>query len=326
MRRRNFLLGSLAGLTCVPLVSVFARGIRGGSPVSRIAFGSCADQNAPQPIWDAIAAQRPDLFVFLGDNIYGDTDDMGELHQKYIKFGRRSDFKKFRDTVPIIGTWDDHDYGRDESGAEYPFKEDSKTLFLEFFKEPPISPRWWRDGIYTSYFYGDAPKRLQVILLDLRWFQSRKQGLLGEVQWRWLEKQLSEPADLRVIGSSIQFAARGHQWEKWDNYPKDRSRFLRLIDRMNLNNLFFISGDMHFGELSQVRTPQGRVIYDLTSSGLNRGESAEGIENTNRVLLYDRGNNFGFLEIDWARRIVQMEVKDQFGNSQLAHNFQILTR
>ncbi|MCH2153683.1 MAG: hypothetical protein MK089_10120, partial [Phycisphaerales bacterium] len=44
-------------------------------PVSRVAFGSCANHEIPQPIWEAVASWAPDVFVFLGDNVYGDTED-----------------------------------------------------------------------------------------------------------------------------------------------------------------------------------------------------------------------------------------------------------
>ena len=48
-------------------------------PVTRIALGSCADQDRPQPIWEAIVAQQPQLFLFLGDNVYADTEDMAVI-------------------------------------------------------------------------------------------------------------------------------------------------------------------------------------------------------------------------------------------------------
>ena len=43
-----------------------------GPPLTRVAFGSCANQDLPQPIWDAVLDYRPELFIFAGDNVYGD--------------------------------------------------------------------------------------------------------------------------------------------------------------------------------------------------------------------------------------------------------------
>jgi len=68
----------------------------------RIAFGSCARQDKPQPIWDAVLASEPDLFVFLGDNIYGDTRDPTVLRAKYAQLAAQPGFKRLRERVPVL--------------------------------------------------------------------------------------------------------------------------------------------------------------------------------------------------------------------------------
>src|SRR5262245_27222992 len=80
-------------------------------PPRRIAFGSCASQEKPQPIWDAVVAARPDLFLFLGDNIYGDTDNAEVLKAKYAQLAAVPGYQKLLQTCPVLATWDDHDYG-----------------------------------------------------------------------------------------------------------------------------------------------------------------------------------------------------------------------
>src|SRR5688500_12956235 len=101
-------------------------------PLRRFAFGSCARQERPQPIWDAVVEARPQLFTFLGDNIYGDTEDMAVLRQKYGLLGAQPGFRKLKATCPIRATWDDHDYGVNDGGAEYPKRRESQQVFLEF--------------------------------------------------------------------------------------------------------------------------------------------------------------------------------------------------
>ena len=86
---------------------------------SRIAFGSCADQNRPQPILEEVVARDPDLFVYLGDNIYGDTEDMGELRAKYSVLAAKPEFQALREHCPTLAVWDDHDYGAIDSGRGY---------------------------------------------------------------------------------------------------------------------------------------------------------------------------------------------------------------
>jgi len=106
--------------------------VRGQQRLQRISFGSCAKQDQPQPIWDAIVAGAPDLFILLGDNIYGDTNDMRVLREKYGMLERQPGFVKLRATCPVLATWDDHDYGRDDAGAEFEQRAESQRVFLDF--------------------------------------------------------------------------------------------------------------------------------------------------------------------------------------------------
>ena len=263
--------------------------------VSRILFGSCANQDKPQPIWAPINTLDPDLFIFLGDNIYGDTRDMGVLAEKYKKLAQIEGFRNLLDKTPVVATWDDHDYGENDAGREYPQKQRSKELFLDFWKEPADSPRRRADdGIYTSYMYGPPERRVQVILLDLRWnrtelthvsreeFKRRDQmafgpylptvatgaTMLGEKQWAWLEGELKKPAKLRIIGSSLQFISTFPGWEAWSLFPNERQRMVDLISRTKAEGVLFISGDTHWAEISRQDDDVPYPLYDFTSSGL----------------------------------------------------------
>ena len=109
-------------------------------PLSRIAFGSCADEKRPQPIWDAIRRLQPQLFIFTGDNVYADTADPAKLRESYEELSRIPGFSTMRATTPVIGTWDDHDYGKNDAGAEFEGKGAAKKAFMEFFATPEDSP------------------------------------------------------------------------------------------------------------------------------------------------------------------------------------------
>lgn len=295
-------------------------------PSFRLAFGSCVQQWNPQPIWPAISFYKPDLFLFLGDNVYGDTDRPDILQAAYRMQAEQPDFRRFRQSVPMIAIWDDHDFGFNDSGCEFGMKEESKRQFLDFFNEPADSERRQRPGIYTSYMIQHFGRRIQIILPDLRWFRSPLKHdanwnyipnddpsavLLGEAQWAWLEAELDRPADVRLFGSSVQFASSEHRWEKWANFPFEKARLLKMIDDKGIDNLTVLSGDMHFGELTPERTPQGRVIYDLTSSGLNRFEAAAQFPNSRREMVYDQSGNFGLVTIHPAS--LELAVCDQAG-------------
>ena len=188
--------------------------------LNRIAMGSCVRQGDPQPIWKAVAESKPDLFLFLGDNIYGDSKDMRVLRKKYSQLAAEIGFQRVTRTCPILATWDDHDYGADDAGVEYPKKVESQQIFLDFFAEPADSVRRQTPGIYDAKVIGPPGQRVQIILLDTRYFRGplklkpRKPGekrgdrylpnpdtsvtLLGETQWTWLEEQLRQPAGLEV--------------------------------------------------------------------------------------------------------------------------------
>ena len=309
-----------------------------------IAFGSCLDQDHPQPVWTAVNAESPDLFVFLGDNIYGDTEDMDVMRDKYRKLANNSGFAKLRASTPTIAIWDDHDFGQDDAGLEYPEKEASRQVMLDFWDEPADSERRTReDGIYTAYEYGPEGRRVQIILLDLRWNRTALHAvtlgklnpvriakdmgpyiadedpeaiLLGEPQWSWLEEQLGKPADLRIIGSSIQLLPEFSGWESWANFPDERRRLFSLLRKLDSKGVIIISGDTHWSELSQVDDATIYSLWEITSSGLTK-EWKKVSPNVHRVGEAYPEANYGLIEIDWESRSpsIAFSIKDVAGNT-----------
>ncbi|MFM8324384.1 MAG: alkaline phosphatase D family protein, partial [Pirellulaceae bacterium] len=115
---------------------------------------------------------KPDLFIYLGDNIYGDTRDMKLLQAKYDLLGAKPEFQRLRASVPVVSIWDDHDYGENDAGIDYPMKEESRAIFFDFWRVPSDSPRRSHPGIYGVHFFEQDGKRLQLILLDTRTFRT----------------------------------------------------------------------------------------------------------------------------------------------------------
>jgi alkaline phosphatase D len=309
-------------------------------PPTRIGFGSCMHQTLPKPVLDIAAGDAPDLFVFLGDNIYGDTDDMAVLQAQYDLQAGSPELANLLAVAPAIATWDDHDFGRNDAGKEYPFKAESKEIFLEFWKEPVDSPRRTRDGIYTSYVFEEPGGTVQVILLDTRWFRDAldpntdpasfkndymptadtSRTILGEAQWAWLEGELVKPADVRIIGTSIQFGHEYNGYESWTNMPHERQRLVDLVHSTGAEVTVFISGDVHWAELSKLEAAGGYPLYDLTSSGIT--ESWPEIEtNSNRVGAPVAENNYGFVEIGWGQDIaITFGIVDVDGVERIRHD------
>lgn len=322
------------------------------SAPSKILFGSCGHQDKSIPIFDAINKEQSDLFIFLGDNIYGDTNNMSVLANKYQRLGAKPGFKTLKAQTPIIAMWDDHDYGQNDAGKEYPHKEESRQIMLDFWQEPANSPRRTRpDGIYTSYTYGEGEQTVQVIMPDLRWNRDalnavskleydtkrklNNQGpyspshvkgasMLGEAQWQWLEQELKKPAAIKLIASSLQLLPDFTGWESWANFPDDRKRLFTLIKKHKVNGVVIISGDTHWGEISQYKHNLDYPLIEMTSSGLT--EKWKNVSpNKHRIGDFTHQVNYGDLSIDWqqADPSISLQLKDIDGKAIMQSQFKL---
>lgn len=329
----------LAGAMILPDRVAFPDGLTTGGTLETIAFGSCLHQGKRQPVWDAITRQRPDLFLFIGDNVYADTRDPRVMRARYARLATQPGYRRLSELSPVLATWDDHDYGENDAGAEYPMKEESERIFLDFFNVPAGAPARTRPGIYSSRIFGQSPRRVQVLLLDTRYFRSALKRsppdmdcprggyapdedpdstLLGEAQWRWLAGELAKPAELRVLVSSIQVIPDRHCYEKWSNQPLERDRLFRLIRDTGANGLIVLSGDRHFADISRLeRNASGYPLYEVTASGMNVARIGKDEPNAYRTIPHSyREDHFGVIEIEWDRSdpVVALRIVDTSGH------------
>jgi alkaline phosphatase D len=148
--------------------------------------------------------------------------------------------------------------------------------------------------------------------------------ILGKPQWRWLEEQLRQPAEVRLLVSSIQVISQNHGGEKWMNFPLERERLFNLIRDTKANGVIILSGDRHLAELSVMDGGVGYPIYDFTSSGLNRGRPdwRWPEPNQHRVQTMNFGDNFGLVEIDWEESPrVSLQIRDIEGDVRIQQKF-----
>ncbi|GEO13848.1 alkaline phosphatase D family protein [Microvirga aerophila] len=309
----------------------------------RIAFGSCADEEKPQPIWDAILAYQPQLFLFAGDNVYGDVRQgrnvpdaelLQSLQESYAQAGRVPGMARLRSTIPYLATWDDHDYGKNDAGADFAGRHEAQRLFLQFWNVPLTDARHRREGVYHSQTFGPDGQRVQVILLDTRFFRSSlkptdqrnaagrerylpdddpSKTMLGEAQWSWLAERLREPADLRLIVSSIQVVAEGHGWERWGNLPRERQRLYDLIRATAAGGVILLSGDRHVGGLYGEATDVSYPLVEITSSGINQVFPGNREAGPNRLGAVYGAPNFGTIDVDWWERTVTLSLRSENG-------------
>lgn len=291
-----------------------------------IAFGSCLRQWKPAPILDTVRALEPDAFIFAGDNVYTDTglfrfmDEPGRIAKAYRQLDETMEYRLLKQSTRLFATWDDHDYGQNNAGAEYPWKQEAKQQFLNFFDIPRDSPIRQRAGIYDVHYLGDGEQRIQILLLDTRTFRSpltqaepnqqcprsrlvatsdRTTTLLGDAQWRWLSDQLEQPAALRLVVSSIQVIPDQHCYEKWGNFPHERQRLIDLIRDADAKHTIIISGDRHLGEISKLPNDNTFPLYEITASGLNSAGAGKGEYNAYRISNDNvRADHFGVVRLD----------------------------
>ena len=163
--------------------------------VERIAFASCYVPQFEMPeVWTTVAAHQPDVLVMMGDNVYQSEEktepELLELREAYTMLAAEKEFAGLREQAAVYAVWDDHDYGLNNAGAEMPVRFESEQLFEAVWPLPEDSdPRTARDGIQHAVVLGPPGQRVQLLLLDTRFFRGpletpQSSTMLGEDQWR----------------------------------------------------------------------------------------------------------------------------------------------
>jgi len=313
----------LALLLAFALAATNAFGEDAGPALERLAFGSCNREYKPQPLWKPIRECKPDLWVWLGDIVYGSANDLTDLARRYQAEKNNPEYKSLREHCRIVGTWDDNDYGVSDGGKENRNKVECQRLLLDFLDEPPESPRRKQAGVFASYTFGPPGRRVKIILLDGRYHRERPGAtadMLGSEQWQWLEQQLTaSDADVHVIGSGIQVIASQHPYEKWAEFPQSRQRLFDLVARSGARNVIFLSGDRHLGEISRLSDPRiSQPIYDITSSGMTHHAKDNFFHSfTHETNQFRCGKNFvdlnfGLIQFNWdaTPRTATLQIRD----------------
>ncbi len=305
-----------------------------------IAFGSCDDEDRPNHLWDEVLAQHPDVWIWGGDNIYADTENMQLMKAKYALQLEDATYQQLRKEAVIMGTWDDHDYGLNDGGEEYTKKGESQQLLLDFLDVPKNSKQRQRKGVYASRIFGVGNKSIKVIILDTRYFRTGLQKdpdpnrryqpqdggtILGDVQWKWLTDELRmSKADFHIIMSSIQVLSKEHGYERWATFSAERTKLLNLIASSEARNVILLSGDRHISEFSVLRDDTlAYPLMDFTSSGLThayKGFTGEPNQYREGAVVFTE--SFGMLQFDLEKnRVVFTMMGDDF---QLLQQYQIV--
>ena len=282
-------------------------------------------------ILSAIKRLSPDLMLMMGDNVYGALEASG-MQSLARAYGRqRKNFEAIGWEIPTEAIWDDGDFGINDGGADHQLKEEAKRLFLEFWKVDQSDRRANSRGLFHEKLLKTNNGLVQILFLDTRYFKSpwlrndandpikrylpdkAAKTMLGEEQWKWLAQSLLKPAKIRILISPIQMLASGHFWECWAMFPNERLRLMKLLDFLNIRNLIILSGDRHRAAFYRDETPGGIELLECTSSSLNAPASDRYEPGPKRLTELYVKQNFGFLTIDWPRKLIVIEIRDLNG-------------
>ncbi len=315
--------------------------------LTSILVASCLDEEkGNSAVMRSVAGETADLFLMIGDNVYGDKDglayannqaELDELRESFRDLAARADFQAVRAKIPMMVAWDDQDYGANDAGREFPFKRLAERIHERFWGLENEDVGAW-PGTYYARTFGPEGQRTQVIMLDTRFFRSPltptdewgkkgkerylpsadpEQDMLGNDQWTWLENRLQDPADLRLIVSSVQvLPTDGHGFEAWLTLPAEQARLYRLIQETEANGVVFVSGDRHTAFLYESKTALPYPVSELTASSANVSFATTTAEmDSAQIGEGYPPENYGAIGIDWTAGTVRLEIKSNAGET-----------
>lgn len=320
------------------------RGLDTSKKITSVVFGSSMDQDQPQPLWSAIAAVNPDLFVYVGE--------------QNRKLNKIPDYRNIREKVPFLAIWNDQ--GAPLAVAD---NESSRAEFSKYWTYIRTTLPKNQKALYHSKIIGSKKQTLQVILLDTRSDRSelkinpddqkeirtpiivvptsadsttnatlttptnetkalivqqpkpfladddKNKHFLSDEQWNWLENELRKPATFRLLVSPIQVIANDHQFEKWGNFPRERERLLNLLKSTKAKNLLILSSHRNSASIAQTDIKGLGKIYDATTSSINQpGKPSWLLKDSTYLTDAYPDVNFGLVKIDWENRKAKVEI------------------
>jgi len=276
----------------------------------RIAFGSCCriQFDPDQRIWNTVRGLEPDMFFWLGDNIYADSDQPATLADLYGRGRVVERLEPFLRSTPQLATWDDHDFGYNDSDGRSPYKAQSLQVFKNFWANPGYGEAG-NPGVYFSQHYGGV----DFFVLDGRYHRSPAaqqdnafKTMLGAAQKAWLKRELKAsrtPFKVLAIGGGWSSAENEKDGDSWGVFLTERNEIFDFIRDQGIEGVVCISGDSHMGELNCIpRSANGGYdIYDFCSSPLAQMPAAKNTRQVPEVRVRDtwtRSVNVGLMRFE----------------------------
>lgn len=231
-----------------------------------LAMGSCASSTEFFDVWDQIAKQNIDALMLLGDTPYIDNTSIEINRKRHQEFLSIPSLAKLGTSTPIWGTWDDHDFGGNDTDGKIGNKQAIRKVFTEYRAQTQFGDG--QHGIYTNFRRGCV----EVFMLDPRYFSqtepstvdASKPTCLGKRQWQWLCKVLRDstaPFKLLVTGMIWDDKKNGEK-DDWGTYAHEREAIFDFIGKHKIGGVILIGGDIHVSR--HLKYPmKERIGYDL---------------------------------------------------------------
>jgi alkaline phosphatase D len=278
-----------------------------------VAFGSCCriQFDRSQPIFHVARRLEPDMFFWLGDNIYADTVDSAATSDLYSRQRTVESLEPLLRSTPQLATWDDHDFGFNDSDGSNPFKQEALRLFRSYWANPSYGSGGL-PGVWFKHSYGGV----DFFFLDGRYYRdpsaapdTAKKTMLGAAQKAWLKAELQRsraPFKVLVTGGGWSSAEQRDGGDSWGVYIHERDEIFDFIRERAIGGVFCISGDSHMGELNCIpRSAQGGYdMYDFCSSPLAQMPAVKQLEQVPELRIRDvwsRSVNVGFMRFEMGR-------------------------
>jgi alkaline phosphatase D len=278
-----------------------------GAGEARLIFGSCASKSLLKTteIWKPIAERSPHQLIFLGDTPYIDSTDLEKQRSAYREFWRSPGLSDLVRRVPVAATWDDHDYGRDDTLGELEGRDRSRKAFSEYHAMGEIGDGEG-GGVYSKLSWGPV----EVFLVDTRWYGDTEPSpvdpgqptLLGSAQWEWLKMSLRESRALfKIVASGMIFngSVRPGKKDHWMQYPHERFGLLHFIGEERIPGVLIVTGDIHrCRHLSYPSTAGAGYSIDewITSPLANNVIETANVDHP--ALVFDAGERGVFLSVE----------------------------
>ena len=311
-------------------------------PAFTVALGSCAYVNDPPydrpgdgygsnfQIFEAIRAQAPAAMLWLGDNTYLREVDWWSpagIRYRYAHTRALPEMQALLASTANYATWDDHDYGPNDSDRSYPLKDAALETFKAYWGNPTYGLAD-TPGVFGQFQWND----IDFFLLDDRYhrtpsrLRAGQREILGERQLEWLLDALTASrAPFKIVAMGGQILNPLERYETYANVaPEERQRLIDGLVERGIEGVVFLSGDPHSTGLFRVQPDGFYPLHDFTSSPLTAGPATVANPDApGRVpgTTVERTHNFGTLTFSGPRtdRTLTMRTFDADGTLLWTH-------